>query len=148
MSNHDDPAANRHFAMFDDKRLKHVLSLHDKSYVLLRWAKDSLERRTLSFNVAHQAMDSGASAEEWIRRHLENIPSTARPRAEDIASFSRLFASFVLTSFQLVENSVVVRSDCGCHCSFCSYLQAGPNLNLRNPSQKAKQVARELIAVY
>ncbi len=134
--------------MFEMKKLGRILKLHEKSYAMLRWAQDSLKRGSLSFGVAHDAMNLGSSAEEWIRRHLSSIPPSARPDPGDIPAFARLFASFILTSFNLKEDLTLLTSECGCRCSFCSRLRAGPKLVLRNPSRKAKATALELTGIY
>jgi hypothetical protein len=134
--------------MFDEQQVARVLGLHEKSYALLRWVKASLRTGRLSFSVAHGASDSSAAAREWIGRHLANIPDDARPEPADVPMFARLFVSFLTTSFKLNPNSVKLMSPCGCYCSFCSYLQAGPNLDPRTPSKKHIGTAFELKKIY
>lgn len=134
--------------MFDPQRIHDVIELHEKSFALLRWVRASLKGGQLSFAVVHQTTDSALAAAEWIERHLENIPQDARPRMEQLPMFSRLFVSFLTTSFQLNANAVRSVSDCGCRCSYCAYLQAGPNLDSRNPSKKDIRTAIELKRIY
>src|SRR6185295_8207526 len=87
------------FRMLAPQRLEQVLALHEKSYALLRWVKGALRQGHLSFSTLHTSTDSTAAAEEWIRRHLTNIPVEARPKPDDMTAFSRLFAAFLVTSF-------------------------------------------------
>jgi hypothetical protein len=134
--------------MFDLEQLSRIVGLHEKSYALLRWVKLTLRTGGLSFTVVHDANDSVAAAREWIGRHVKNIPDDARPEPADLPEFARLFASFLTTSFQLSANSLRRVSPCGCYCSFCSYLQAGPNLDLRTPSKKQFETALELKRIY
>ncbi len=91
--------------MFNFQRLARVLELHEKSFALLRWVRDSLKQGKISFSVVHQSSDTAVAAEEWIRRHLGNIPVEARPLEDDAAIFARLFVSFLTTSFRLNSNA-------------------------------------------
>jgi hypothetical protein len=134
--------------MFDPQRIHDVVGLHEKSFALLRWVRASLKRGLLSFAVVHETTDTALAAAEWIERHLENIPEGARPRKEQLPMFSRLFVSFLTTSFQLNANALRLVSDCGCRCSYCAYLQAGPNLDPRYPSKKDARTALELRRIY
>jgi hypothetical protein len=108
----------------------------------------SLKRGSLSFSVVHDTTDSAAAASEWIRRNFENIPEDARPSEAQIPMFSRLFVSFLSTSFRLNPNSRRLVSACGCRCFYCAYLQAGPNLDPRMPSKKDAQTAGALKRIY
>ena len=137
------------WAMFDQQQVSRVLRLHEKSYALLRWVKASLRTGRLSFAIVHGASDSSAAAaREWIGRHLANIPDDARPEQVDVPTFARLFVSFLTTSFQLTTSSVKRVSDCGCYCEFCSYLRAGPGLDVRTPTKKHVATALELKRIY
>jgi hypothetical protein len=141
-------AATTVVVMFIEQDVCRIRDLHEKSYALLRWVKTLLQQGRLSFAVVHDAGDSAAAAQEWIQRHLVNIPGAARPDPADIPRFARLFVSFLATSFQLNPHSVRLVSACGCRCPFCSTLQAGPNLDPRTPSKKHSATARELKRIY
>jgi hypothetical protein len=134
--------------LFDPQQIHEIVDLHQRSYALLRWVRASLRKGLLSFSVIHGATDSASAANEWIRRHLKSIPEEARPREEQIPMFARLFASFLTTSFRLNSNSRRMISGCGCYCSYCAYLQAGPNLDPRTPSKKDVQTAVDLKRIY
>lgn len=134
--------------MFDPPQLRTVLALHEKSFALLRWVRSSLRTGRLSFAVVHDNTDSATAAGEWIRRHLRNLPADARPPDEQLEVFSRLFVSFLTTSYKLNPNSVRLTTACGCYCSYCAYLQASPQLDPRNPSKRDFQTAHELKQIY
>jgi hypothetical protein len=134
--------------MFDEARVARVLELHERSYALLRWVKAALRDGHLSFEVVHDAGDSASAAEEWVRRHLANLPREARPAEPDVPTFARLFVSFLKTSFRLNADSVRLVSAGKCRCPFCSYLQAGPGLDPVSPSRKHAEAARELERIY
>ncbi len=134
--------------MFDSERIHDVLDMHQRSFALLRWVRASLKKGLLSFSVVHGTTDSASAASEWIRRHLKNIPDDARPREEQIPMFARLFVSFLTTSFRLNPNARRLTSDCGCYCTYCAFLQAGPNLDPRTPSKKDVRTAVELKRIY
>ena len=134
--------------MFDRKQLETVLRLHEKSYELLKWAKSALKQGTITFSVLHTATDSVSAAMEWIQRHLANIPSTARPDASEVPLFSRLFVSFLQTSFDLSANAQVRVTTNRCCCGFCVTIQQGLNLVPRNPSKRDFKTAVELKQFY
>jgi hypothetical protein len=134
--------------MFDALQLREVVELHEKSFALLRWVRSALRSGSVSFAVVHETTDSAEAANEWIRRHLGNIPLDARPADDKLPMFSRLFVSFLATSFRLNPKAVRVVSECGCRCFCCSYLQAGPNLETRAPSKKDFRTAVDLKRIY
>ncbi|HWE38914.1 MAG TPA: hypothetical protein VG406_20360 [Isosphaeraceae bacterium] len=134
--------------MLDEARVARVLRLHEMSYALLRWVQAALREGRLSFDVVHDAGDSAAAAEEWIRRHRANLPLAERPAEPDVPAFVCLFVSFLKTSFRLNADSTRLVSDRGCRCPFCSYLQAGPRLEPRTPSRKHAESARALERIY
>jgi hypothetical protein len=134
--------------MFDEQQMTRLLALHSKSYALLRWVKESLRTGRVSFSVVHDAGDSFAAAEEWFGRHWANLPEDVRPAQPDVPILARLFVSFLATSFLLNRSSLRRVSPCGCGCPFCSYLQVGPNLDLRTPSKKDFERATQLKRIY
>ena len=134
--------------MFEQKHLRDIVILHEKSFALLKWVRAALKEGSVSFAVIHGNTDSASAAVEWIRRHVNNIPNDARPDAEQIPAFARLFLSFLTTSFRLKPNSMQLVSKCGCLCSYCSYLRAGPDLEPRTPSKKDVRTATELKRIY
>ena len=134
--------------MFDERQLAEILDLHNKSFALLRWVRESLNQGTVSFSVVHSASDSGEAAFEWIGRHLKNLPGDARPLDNQIPAFARLFASFLTTSYRLNPNSTRLVSAGGCCCMCCSYLKSGPNLDPRTPSKRDFETAKELKRIY
>ena len=135
--------------MLELHEVRRAIDLREISYQLLRWIGSSLETGAVSFNVAHEAMSAADAAEEWLRRHWNNIPLELRPLESDIFAFSMLFSSYLATSFELDGNPrAIVASDCGCYCTWCSYLAAGPNLKTKKVGKKAKKDARQLKTVY
>lgn len=134
--------------MFDRTQLETVLRLHEKSYELLKWVKSALKQGTISFSVVHTATDSTSAAAEWIQRHLANIPCAARPDAIEVPQFSRLFVSFLQTSFDLSANAQVRTTTKSCCCGFCTTIQMGPNLVPRTPSKRDFKTAVELKQFY
>ena len=134
--------------MFDQQQLTTVLRLHEKSYELLKWAKAALKQGTISFSVLHTATDSASAAAEWIQRHLANVPSAARPVTTEVPLFSRLFVSFLQTSFDLSANTQVRTTTNSCCCGFCTTIRMGSNLVPRTPSKRDFKTAAELKQLY
>jgi hypothetical protein len=135
--------------MFDPEELAHVVALQEKSYGLLRWVQKALRKETLRFDVAHEALSASAAAREWISRHLTSIPHNLRPAADELDVFAHLFASYLMTSFELRPSPRIRQIPlCRCcTCPLCSYLVAD-YLVPRRLSKKAKGVARDLKRIY
>lgn len=135
--------------MFDREELTRVVTLQQKSYKLLQWVAESLRSGTLHFNIVHQALGLSEAAREWLDRNWNSLPADVRPEREDIPAFAHLFASYLTTSFNLIEQPGFRReAGRGCYCPFCSYLVAADHLRVRNPDKKAQQRAREMKDLY
>ena len=135
--------------MFSNDQIEEILGLHEKSYTLLKWVNNSLGQAFLKFDVMHQAMTASDAANEWMKRHYDNIPLATRPTKSKINAFANLFASYLTTSFDIIEKpGKQLKSDCGCFCSFCSYLSTADHLKVRKPSKNAHKDAKELKRVY
>jgi len=135
--------------MFDRDELELVIGLQEKSYGLLKWVGESLKAGTIDFSYVHEAMSASEATAEWVSRHLGNMPVEIRPGEEDVEKFSHLFASYLTTSFELIEKpGVQLASSCGCYCLMCSYLVRANHLKVKKISKRAKKDAPELKAVY
>ena len=135
--------------MFDSEELEQVVTLQQKSYLLLRWVNDALRGGTLNFNQVHAAADISVAAKEWVGRHFHSIPTDARPDETELEPFARLFASYLTTSFDLIaQPGKRLVSSSGCYCGFCSYLAAADHLRVRSPDKKARQRAHQMKDLY
>jgi hypothetical protein len=70
--------------------------------------------------------------------------------ALEVDMFANLFASYLLTSFELVEEPGVrmTATDCGCSCVLCRHLVAAPHLRARRISDHEKDRAHSLKVDY
>jgi hypothetical protein len=134
--------------VFDSALLARTLTMHERSFALFKWVREALRNGGMSFAVLHGVSDSSTAAAEWLRRHLPAIPRDVRPAEEDIEVFARLFVSFLTTSYELSPTKPRLVSDCGCYCSYCTYLRASAALVARKPSKKDFQTAIELKRIY
>jgi hypothetical protein len=128
-------------SMFDEDRLRETLQLQHKSYELLRWANRAVKEGRLKVAELHGKMSTFEAARSWIERNLSSLPPEARPAPDQVDEFAHLFASYLITSFQVAKQRWV--SD-GCDCSFCSYLIAVPHLRVKTPSRLDRELARKL----
>jgi hypothetical protein len=136
-------------SMFNPNELAETIDLHQRSYELLKWVGRNLRGGKLEFSVVHEAVSNADAANEWLRRHWHNLPASGRPLENQLDAFAHLFASYLTTSFKLIEaprNRVV--SYCGCWCTYCTYLGQADRLQVRSPSKGAKRAADELKKVY
>src|SRR5690348_1547536 len=89
--------------MFDETRLREVLELQRRSYALLRWANHAAKEGRLKFSELHGNMSTAEAARSWIGRNLSSLPPEARPSPEQVEEFAHLFASYLVTSFEVAQ---------------------------------------------
>jgi hypothetical protein len=127
--------------MLDRERVDTLLDLQRRSYALLRWIDGKVQSGTLPLGSLHGALDASQAATEWLSRHAATLPADARPPEGKLPEFARLFASYLVTSFE-VRPRKRVRAACGCE--LCAYFVEVPNLKARAPSKADRQIADEL----
>ncbi len=124
--------------MFERDQVDEILDLQRRSYTLLRWIDAKVQSGTLPLGALHGALDASHAAADWLSRNAASLPANARPPAGRLERFAHLFASYLVTSFQV---SAKKRIRTGCECELCSYLVDAPNLHVRTPSKLDEQVA-------
>src|SRR5580700_4800690 len=92
--------------MMDRIETERVVALQMKSYRMLRWLADTVSSGRLDFNTLHGSMEFAEAAREWIGRNMASIPSDTRPDTDDLDEFAHLFASYLNTSFEIVQQPV------------------------------------------
>jgi hypothetical protein len=131
--------------MLNRDEIFQAVDLHQRSYNLLLWLRTAISKGVIRFDRAHDYMDEGEVATEWIEGHYLNLPSNCRPEREQLPAFSRFFATYLKTSFELVkEPGGLLVSSCGCYCMICSYMTAGSNLKTKKLSRRDKDRARKI----
>jgi hypothetical protein len=132
--------------MFDARELDRALDLRQRGYRLLRWLIEAIDRGFVSFDAAHSYTTFPETAALWLDRHYLDLPIAARPAREDLRDFSRIFTSFLVASFDLVEQPgkrlYSPRAHCFCPC--CSWLVAIPRLRPKRLRKADKLAARKL----
>ena len=131
--------------MFSRDEVDQVVDLHRRSYNLLRWLSTAISKGIIQFDRAHDYMDEAAAAKEWIERHFLNLPRSCRPTIDYLEPFARFFATYLTTSFELVEKpGKQLTSSCGCYCPICTYLVSAPHLRVKKISRRDKVRARRI----
>jgi hypothetical protein len=141
--------------MLNRDELSTAIDLQRRSYNLLLWLSTAVVKGVIRFDRAHDYMDEAEAAEDWIGGHYENLPLDARPKRELLKPFSRFFATYLTTSFELIkEPGHQLSSECGCYCRMCSYFVGAQNLKTkkllprdRERARKAKLVALQQLSI-
>ena len=135
--------------MFDINEMTRIVGLQSKSYALLRWFGENVGAGGFSFTVPHKDANVGDVAADWLRRNTHSLPADLRVEVGDESAFASLFASYLATSYTLVEDAVTTyRSRTGCYCTFCRRLQSVSALRVRTPDKKAGGKAMEMKRLY
>ena len=122
-----------------------AVELHRRSYKLLRWLSTAIDKGVVGFARAHDYMDEAAAAEDWIKEHYASLPASCRPATDQVAPFAKFFATYLTTSFDLIEQpGQELKSGCGCFCPLCAYLTAAPHLKTKKVTRRDKERARKI----
>lgn len=127
--------------MFDRDEIETLLEMQRRSYALLRWVGKKVEAGTLPLGTLHGALDTAGAATDWITRNQTTFPVDARPPPGKLDAFAHLFASYLVTSFEVASTK---RLRSGCSCGFCTYLVNAPTLKAQTPSRQDASIARTL----
>lgn len=131
--------------MLNREELVQAVNLQRRSYNLLRWLSTAISKGVIRFDRAHDYMDESEAAEDWISEHYLNFPPNCRPELDEVSAFARFFATYLATSFDLVEQPKEhVTSSCGCWCRFCAYLVSASHLQTKKLSRRDKERAKKL----
>ncbi len=125
-----------------------AVELQQRSYALLRWVVAQVDRGTLGFKVAHDVSSLPEAAYGWLDRNYETLPRDSQPSRKDLRAFANLFASYLESSFDLVEapGRQLYSPDAHCFCPMCSYFIDAPRLTTKKVSRNDKERARGLQA--
>jgi hypothetical protein len=133
--------------MLPPDRLKLAIDIQARSYRLLKWVAEAVGKGFIPATRAHEYSDDADSACDWIQEHYANLPASARPQRSHLRPFANFFATYMSSSFDIVEQPGMRLVDpCGCGCRFCSTLVKAPHLQTKKLSKKIKQRARRLMA--
>lgn len=122
--------------------LERLVELQDQSYRLLQWLNRQLVSGAVSYGSVHREGTTREAFKAWIERARATLPQELRPAAADLEVVANLFASYLETSFEVVERRIA--PGCPCTCMMCLYLRDATFLKLRRVSPAAKKQAREL----
>ncbi|HXQ70661.1 MAG TPA: hypothetical protein VN844_09250 [Pyrinomonadaceae bacterium] len=131
--------------MLKADELVQAVDLHRRSYNLLLWLRTAIAKGVIQVTRAHEYMDEAEAAEDWIESHFLNLPPNCRPEREQLKPFSRFFATYLTTSFELVDQPFhLLESKCGCCCPICAYLTGPHHLKTKKLFRRDKERARKI----
>lgn len=133
--------------MFVPTEIERAVDLQQRSYALLRWATDAVDKGFLAFDTLHSYASLPGAALAWLESHYENVPKAARPERDDLRDFVKLFATYLEGSFDLIEDPGLrlVSPQSHCFCPMCSWLVKMPRLRAKRLVPADKELARRLM---
>src|SRR5258706_3669473 len=103
--------------MLQHDRIENAVEIQRRSYKLLLWLVDAIDRGFITFTRAHDYTNAADAAREWLDQHYDNLPEANRPQRNRLREFSNYFGSYVTTSFDLLDKpGARLESSCGCYC--------------------------------
>ena len=125
--------------MLPAQGIKTAVEIQQKSYRLLLWLADAIDRGIITFTHIHQYTGAADAAWEWFEEHYNNLPDAGRPERDRLREFSNYFGSYGTTSFDLVEQpGTRLETPCGCYCPFCTHLANTSHLRPKKPGKRDK----------
>jgi hypothetical protein len=134
--------------MFERTIIENAVDLQQRSYKLLRWMADAVDRGFISTRAAHSFSTLPEAALDWLDRHYNDLPNAARPERDDARRFANLFSSYLESSFDLYEHprQRLYSPEAHCFCPMCSWLVDMPRLQPKKLTRHDKERARKLSA--
>jgi hypothetical protein len=130
--------------MLPRDRITHAVEIQHKSYKLLLWLAQAIDRGAISFTRSHSDANAANNAYEWIEEHFDRFPDELRPPRDCLREFSYYFGSYVTTSFDLTdEPGTRLESNCGCFCDLCARLVNASHLRPKKLRKRDKEGARQ-----
>ncbi|MGO1072991.1 hypothetical protein [Lysobacter sp. CA199] len=119
--------------MLQEADIEYAVDLQARSYALLKWLAEAIQRGLVDFEAAHAYGSDPQAAAAWIQRHYSELPSLARLPPEHLEAFCRLFASQLGDSQRLVPDpgQRLYSPDAHCFCEMCSWHIDNPSLRAR-----------------
>src|SRR5205814_1954550 len=101
---------------------------------------------SLDFKRAHDYASLPEAAHGWLHANYTTLPSHIQPAREDLRAFANLFASYLETSFEMLDapGRLKVSPNCHCFCPICSSFVNAPRLVTKKLGRFDKQRARKL----
>ena len=140
--------------MLDENELRNAIELQRRSYKLILWLGDEVERGSLRFDRAHTHSSAARAAEDWLSHHYTSLPMDARPlerAGPELRQYANFFVSYLQASFDLEPDPTTrLIPSSGCYCAFCRDLAtvAFSHLRLKKLSQSDRERARGLKETY
>src|SRR5690606_16734535 len=139
-------AAYRLARMIDRDDIAVCVDIAQRSYRALQWLNEMLGRGILPVDGVHDDLTPQETARRWVRRFHPQFPKDAQPPESELDRFANYFATYLLTSFDLVEGATQERpGECGCWCRWCRRIVDTPNLQPAKPGRRDKDRAMHLM---
>lgn len=134
---------------FDDERLALAIATRDRSYKLLLWISDAIDKGLIHSSRAARHSGGPDAAGDWLRTYFEYIPEELRPPKESIGEFGAFFSTYLTSSFDVVEKpgtkGVGPAELSGCRCEICLRIINAPHLQAKKLDARDKQRANFLM---
>jgi hypothetical protein len=131
--------------MLKREEIIEAVDVQRRSYKLLLWLRTAISKGVIRLNRAHDYMDEAEAAQDWIEGHYLNLPPDCRPERDQLKAFSRFFATYLTTSFELVDQPFQrLESECGCRCPICAYMTGPHDVKTKKVYRRDKERARKI----
>jgi hypothetical protein len=130
------------------EELTRAVDLQKKGYVLLRWLAGAIDRGDVALEQMHDTLSIETAARAWVRANHGVFPRDTRVDETDLEAFANLFASYLVTSFDLVATPPRRKETRCCFCPLCSIFVSLSHLQPKKLTEVDKHRARRLELAY
>ena len=88
---------------FDYRRLAIALATRDRSYNLLMWISNAIDKGLILPSRAAHHSGGPEAATEWLRANYKIIPEDLRPSENAIDEFAAFFSTYLTSSFDVIQ---------------------------------------------
>jgi hypothetical protein len=132
--------------MLSADRLTLAIDLQSKSYQLLRWLADGMDKGIILPPCCHHHAQGSDAVFEWLDKAYSTFPSEIRPARLYVREFANFFGTYLTSSFDIIESpGTRFRSHSGCYCPICTHIVHAPHLQPKKLSKRDKSRAIELM---
>lgn len=106
------------------------MRLQQRGYALLQWMERAMVEGFIAPDAAEHYGSGVAAAYAWLERHWDNLPPAARPERHELLAFSKLFTTYLASTFDLEKapGERLYSPDAHCFCFHCSWFVKTPHL--------------------
>lgn len=122
-------------SIFDYQRLAIAIATRDRSYKLLMWISNAIDKGLIFPSRAAHHSGGPEAATEWMNANYQIIPENLRPSRPGIDEFAAFFSTYLTSSFDVIQKPGTKGAGpiprFACRCDLCFRIVNAPHLQAK-----------------